>query len=76
MSRKQVGGTHYADHNIEPFQVIADWCGEDGFAAYLRGNCIKYLCRYKDKNGVEDLQKCQHYLSELINLEMNMAAKG
>lgn len=72
----QVGGTHYADNNIEPFQVIADWCGDEGFAAYLRGNCIKYLCRYQDKNGVEDLQKCQHYLAELINLETNMAAKG
>jgi hypothetical protein len=41
----------------------------EAFAGYLQGNCIKYLSRYRDKNGIEDLKKAQHYLSKLIELE-------
>ena len=36
---------------------------------YLQGNVIKYVTRYKDKNGVEDLQKAKHYIDLLIELE-------
>lgn len=72
MTSKQVGGDHYASKRIEPFLVIRDWCGDEGFAAYLRGNIIKYICRYKDKNGTEDLLKARHYLDELIFLEEDM----
>jgi len=39
----------------------------DGFEAYLQGNILKYLCRYKYKNGVEDLRKANWYLNRLIN---------
>ena len=41
----------------------------EAFAGYLQGNCIKYLSRYRDKNGIEDLLKCQHYLAKLIEVE-------
>ncbi len=41
----------------------------EAFAGYLQGNCIKYLSRYRDKNGIEDLLKCQHYLVKLIEVE-------
>jgi hypothetical protein len=37
-----------------------------GFEAYLQGNILKYLCRYKYKNGVEDLEKAKWYLNRLI----------
>ena len=33
---------------------------------YLEGNIFKYLSRYKKKNGIEDLKKCQWYLNKLI----------
>lgn len=68
----QIGGDHYERRMIQPFDVIRDWCGDEGFAAYLRGNCLKYLCRYRDKNGTQDLLKARHYLDELITLEQEM----
>jgi hypothetical protein len=65
----QVGGTHYTSKTIQPWDVMSAWMTRDEFAAYLRGNVIKYIARYKDKNGVEDLKKAQHYLEKLIDVE-------
>lgn len=45
------------------------WMTDQEFAGFLRGNAIKYLARYKDKGGVEDLRKARHYLDKLIELE-------
>lgn len=53
----QVGGTHYKDMQYQPFQLI-ERTGVDFFC----GNVIKYVSRYKNKNGVEDLQKALHYI--------------
>ena len=39
----------------------------DPFEAFCIGNVVKYLWRYKMKNGVEDLKKAQTYLTETIN---------
>jgi hypothetical protein len=39
----------------------------DEFLGYLRGNCIKYIWRYRQKNGLEDLRKAEWYLSRLCN---------
>jgi hypothetical protein len=39
------------------------------FIGYLRGNVFKYLWRYKDKNGIEDLRKANWYLDRLIKTE-------
>lgn len=56
----QVGGSHY-DKAIQPWDyIIANNIG------YLEGNIIKYVTRYKDKNGLQDLLKAQHYLKKLI----------
>jgi hypothetical protein len=58
---KQVGGTHYKDMAIQPVTfIIAN--GLD----FCQGNIIKYTCRYKQKNGVEDLRKVIHYAEMLI----------
>jgi hypothetical protein len=57
---KQVGGNHY-QLPIEPWDyIVANNLG------YLEGNVIKYVTRYKQKNGIEDLLKAQHYLEKLI----------
>ena len=60
----QVGGTHYKEQKLQPWDAIAAWdCG------FLDGNVIKYVVRYRSKGGVEDLKKARHYLDKLIELE-------
>ena len=63
-SNKQVGGNHYKDMVIQPFEFI-----EKNNLGYGVGNVIKYLCRYKRKGGIEDLKKASHYIDLLIDLE-------
>jgi hypothetical protein len=60
---KQVGGDHYLKA-IQPWDfIIANDIG------YLEGNIIKYISRYKEKGGVVDLYKAQHYLDKLVEVE-------
>ena len=56
---------HYNKGDIECIDAIAS-ATADGFQFYLQGNIIKYLWRYRYKNGVEDLKKAQWYLTKLI----------
>lgn len=60
----QVGGSHYKDMAIQPFEFIE--ANNLGFAV---GNIVKYLCRYKRKGGIEDLKKARHYIDMLIERE-------
>ena len=62
--REQIGGDHYSKLAIQPVEYI-----NANKLTYLQGNVIKYVTRYKDKNGVEDLQKAKHYVEMLIELE-------
>ena len=61
---KQVGGSHYRDKGIQP--IIYIHANELGFC---EGNVVKYVTRWRDKNGVADLRKAIHYLELLIELE-------
>ena len=65
----QVGGHHYTSKEVQPWDAMQSWMSPEAFAGYLQGNCIKYLARYRDKNGIEDLKKAQHYLSKLIEVD-------
>ena len=56
---------HYNKAGIETIQAIKAMT-DDGFEFYLQGNIMKYLWRYRYKNGVEDLKKAQWYLEKLI----------
>ena len=56
---------HYNKSGIETINIIES-VTDDGFESYLQGNILKYLCRYKYKNGVEDLEKARWYLNRLI----------
>ena len=56
---------HYNKAGIECIDAIAAATGE-GFEYYLQGNILKYLWRYRYKNGSEDLKKAQWYLNRLI----------
>ena len=57
---------HYKRDGIECIEAVKAAL-VDGFPDYLRGNVIKYLWRYKERNGVEDLRKAQWYLNRLIH---------
>jgi hypothetical protein len=62
--RNQVAGDHYKKCAIQPIEYIfANQLG------YAEGNCIKYLTRWKDKGGIEDLRKAKHYIELLIESE-------
>lgn len=64
----QVGGTHYKDRTIQPWEAMESWLSHEEFIGYLRGNVVKYLARCNEKGGVDDLKKAQHYLGKLIEL--------
>ena len=58
---------HYNNGSIECIEGIQASMSEEAFNGYLKGNCMKYLWRYDYKGKpVEDLQKAQWYLAELI----------
>ncbi len=66
--QKQHGGNHYKVLPIQPWEYI-----EANKLDFWEGNVIKYITRYKNKNGIEDLEKAQHYIEYLIEREK---AKG
>jgi hypothetical protein len=57
---KQVNGNHYAGEIQCWDYIISNDIG------YLEGNVIKYVSRWKKKNGLADLKKAQHYIEKLI----------
>lgn len=59
---------HYNQAGIECLDAIAAATG-DGFEHYLQGNILKYLWRYRYKNGTEDLKKAQFYLNKLVDIK-------
>lgn len=58
---------HYIQRDFECIDILRSLLGKQGFESYCRGNCLKYLWRYEDKGGIEDLKKCRWYLNELIS---------
>tara|TARA_R110000822_G_scaffold15811_3_gene54232 strand:- start:909 stop:1127 length:219 start_codon:yes stop_codon:yes gene_type:complete len=63
--KKQIGGNHYKQYQIQPFEFI-----HKNNLSYFQGCVIKYIVRYKDKNNpIEDLEKAKHYIDMLIELE-------
>jgi len=63
--KDQVGGNHYKNMAIQPVEFITI-----NDLGYIVGNIIKYVCRYKFKNGIEDLRKARHYIDMLIESEL------
>lgn len=62
----QVGGSHYKEFKIQP----VEFCFINKIP-YLEATAIKYLCRWRKKNGIEDLLKAKHFINLLIELEEN-----
>ena len=62
---KQIGGSHYKNMVIQPFEFISK-----NELTFFQGNVIKYVCRYKQKNGIQDLEKVIHYCQlEILKLK-------
>jgi len=66
---RQEGGSHYQT-TIQPWDYITA-----NNLGYLEGNIVKYISRYKSKNGLEDLRKAQHYLTKLIEVTYDNSPK-
>ena len=55
---KQIGGNHYKDFHIQPYEFISK-----NDLSFFQGNVIKYVCRYKNKAGIQD------YVSQEMGFE-------
>ena len=62
-SKKQIGGSHYKDYEIQPIEFI-----HKNNIPFIEGCIIKYIVRWKDKGGIQDLNKCIQYLELLKEL--------
>lgn len=60
-SDTQIGGDHYKGFKIQPIEFILA-----NNIPFCEANAIKYLCRWKNKNGIQDLEKAKHYIDLLI----------
>ncbi|CAD0299948.1 hypothetical phage protein [Enterococcus phage vB_EhiS_268] len=58
---------HYKNQGIEPIDLMRKNFTKEEFTGFLQGNVLKYMLRYKDKNGLEDLKKAKTYLTWLID---------
>jgi hypothetical protein len=63
-NEKQIGGQHYKRLAIQPWDYILQ-----NDIGYMEGSVIKYISRWRNKNGLEDLYKCRHFLNKLIEHE-------
>ena len=59
---------HYKDGGIEPFDYMRAKLSPEGLEGFAVGNVIKYISRYRKKNGLEDLRKSRWYLDKLIEM--------
>lgn len=62
----QHGGRHYKKFTMQPWDVVLDWQ-----LGYLDGTALKYISRWRDKGGLEDIRKAIHFLQKLIEVEEN-----
>lgn len=58
---------HYKNLAIDTLELMSVNFSDEAYMGFLEGNVLKYVMRYKMKNGVQDLRKAQYYLELLIN---------
>lgn len=58
---------HYCKGGIECIDAIKASMSPEAFSGYCKGNIMKYIYRYEEKGGAEDLLKARVYLQWLIN---------
>ena len=67
---KQEGGNHYKGYAIQPVQYA-----HANHLDFFQGRVVKYVKRFRDKNGKEDLEKAKHCIDMLIELEYGIEEK-
>ena len=63
----QHGGKHYKEKGIQPIEYA-----NANELSFFQGNVVKYVTRYKDKKGVEDVKKAIHYLQMILEFEYDV----
>jgi hypothetical protein len=66
----QIGGQHYKRLAIQPWDYIVQ-----NDIGYMEGSVIKYISRWRNKNGLEDLYKAKHFIDKLIEHEEQRVPK-
>lgn len=70
---RQVGGSHYRDMQMQPWDVMQAVLTPEEFRGFLKGNVIKYAMRQGKKDGTDDAGKAQHYAQKLAEIEAQEA---
>lgn len=68
-NERQVGGSHYKDMPMQPWDVMQAVLTSEEFRGFLKGNVIKYAMRQGKKDGSDDAGKAQHYAQKLAEME-------
>lgn len=70
---RQVGGSHYRDMQMQPWDVMQAVLTPEEFRGFLKGNVIKYAMRQGKKEGTDDAGKAQHYAQKLAEIDAQEA---
>ena len=62
---KQVGGSHYKDMPVQPWEAMEAWMTPEEYRGYHKGVAIGYLARERQKGGDQDVEKALHHLQRL-----------
>jgi hypothetical protein len=65
----QVGGAHYKDMAVQPWEAMEAWLTPEEYRGYHKGVAIAYLARERSKGGMQDIQKAVHHLQRLIEMQ-------
>lgn len=61
---KQIAGDHYKKYgDLQPWDVVIKWN-----LGYLEGTALKYIARWRDKGGIDDIKKAIHFLEKLVEI--------
>lgn len=68
-NERQVAGDHYNKlGEYQPWEVLQRWLTPEEFRGFLKGQAIVYLARERDKEGIVDVRKAEHYLQKLLEV--------
>ncbi len=68
--------SYYQQNGQDLIDHLSDIFNADMFVGFMTGNIFKYLTRWQQKNGIEDLKKAQVYLNRLIEFENSKLLEG
>ena len=71
----QVGGSHYKDMEVQPWQAMEAWLTPEEYRGYHKGAAIGYLARERQKGGLQDIKKAIHHLQRLVETEHERPSK-